>query len=361
MYQVRPFQRGEEEEIVDVIEHAFGTWPFYDIECSPLDHWKWKHLDNPIKDSLINVAVSNGKIVGCYHADIQRLFLKGDTILWGDGVDACVNPDYRKMGIYNKLLDYTFNTMRENSVVYWRGFTVNPILIETLSKRYPYFPNLLQNLFHVSDINLHLQKKATSYSNVKKLGFKTLILYRNIQKRILEPRINDSINVKTIKRFDENIDTFWEKIVNDYDCIQERSQQYLNWRYCDPRGGSYQILLAEKNGSISGFAILRINKKQDYWIGYIVDILTLTEEVDLMSRLIDSAIQYFKENDVNETRIWFDKNIRTSRVLNSRGFLKNQGKVHLFYVPLCSEDNLKLLKGNKRNKLHFTYGDTDLI
>ena len=250
MYQVRPFQRGEEEEIVDVIEQAFGTWPFYDIDCSPLDHWKWKHLDNPIKDSLINVAVSDGKIIGCYHADIQHLFLNGETILWGDGVDACVNPNYRKMGIYNKLLDYTFDTMRENSVTYWRGFTVNPILIETLSKRYPYFPNLLQNLFHVSDINLHLQKKATSYSNVKKLGFKTLMLFRSTQKRILESRLNDSINVKMIECFDESIDLFWKKIVNDYDCIQERSQKYLNWRYCDPRGGAYHIFQAEKDLSL---------------------------------------------------------------------------------------------------------------
>ena len=79
----------------------------------------------------------------------------------------------------------------------------------------------------------------------------------------------------------------------------------MNWRFCDSRGGNYVVKMAEENGSILGYIILRINKiREDYPIGYIVDLLTLPERLDVVSDLISNSVNYFDVNDVNAINLF---------------------------------------------------------
>jgi hypothetical protein len=40
-----------------------------------------------------------------------------------------------------------------------------------------------------------------------------------------------------IERFEEWADEFWTQLGARYKFIVQRDKDYLNWRYCDPRGG----------------------------------------------------------------------------------------------------------------------------
>jgi hypothetical protein len=44
-YSVRLYEPGDEEGIIEVLKTSYNEWR--DAE-SPLDHWKWKYLDNPL-------------------------------------------------------------------------------------------------------------------------------------------------------------------------------------------------------------------------------------------------------------------------------------------------------------------------
>jgi hypothetical protein len=46
-FVVRPYQAGDEKEIVELLRMVFDGWPHFDLNCSSVDHWKWKHLDKP--------------------------------------------------------------------------------------------------------------------------------------------------------------------------------------------------------------------------------------------------------------------------------------------------------------------------
>ena len=57
-------------------------------------------------------------------------------------------------------------------------------------------------------------------------------------------KIND-YKIFPIQYFDDRINVFWNKIRNEYNFITERNKDYLNWRYCDKRGGNHEVFIAE--------------------------------------------------------------------------------------------------------------------
>ena len=50
--------------IVDLLEGAFGEWPNFSIECSPVDHWLWKYVANPYDMGSSLVYEVDGEILG---------------------------------------------------------------------------------------------------------------------------------------------------------------------------------------------------------------------------------------------------------------------------------------------------------
>jgi len=53
--------------------------------------------------------------------------------------------------------------------------------------------------------------------------------------------------VSEISRFDDRINLFWNQIKDNYIFITEKTRDYLNWRYCDKRGGNYIVKIVEKD------------------------------------------------------------------------------------------------------------------
>jgi len=45
---VRPYCSGDEEKLVQLLQLVFNGWPRFDINCTSLDHWKWKYENNPL-------------------------------------------------------------------------------------------------------------------------------------------------------------------------------------------------------------------------------------------------------------------------------------------------------------------------
>ena len=70
------------------------------------------------------------------------------------------------------------------------------------------------------------------------------------------------LQILEISSYDDRIDEFWHEVNDYYRFIIERTKDYLNWRYCDPRGGEYIVKTAEEDGRILGYSVLRINSYQ---------------------------------------------------------------------------------------------------
>ena len=178
-------------------------------------------------------------------------------VLGKQGADLLVHPDFRRMGVYNKM-----NDLYENLVLSY-SLSANPIVFnKAIKSGSNSFPRQITQMVRIVDIDKHLEMRESENAFLKKFGFKTLSLFRDTLQKFLKDKIipSESYEVKSVVEFDFSIDVFWNNIKNHYQFILVRDRDYLNWRYCDPRGGNYQVFIVEKGGEITGYCVLRVNR-----------------------------------------------------------------------------------------------------
>ena len=218
-YIVRYYKKGDEEQIVALLDDVFDGWPKFDLNCSPVDHWKWKYLNNPLKMTSIVVGITNDKIIGCDHAIYRNMYIQQKTQLCTYGTDTAIHPEYRRIGVYTKL-NKLKNKIRENAPIpvylsYWTSG--NPILIKLGKKRNrPYFKFPIVDFIRVKDIDLHLENREKKHAHLKKL-------YINLQKKLHTMSRNSNrttlqadptLNISNIDSFDIRFNEFFEAIKN---------------------------------------------------------------------------------------------------------------------------------------------------
>jgi len=149
----RSFCPGDEEKIVELLEIVFGDWPGLCLNCSPLDHWRWKYLDNPVGQSQIAVCLKNDEIIGCAHLIPLKLKIGDEVYSSCYGTDVAVHPDYRGLGIYNRLNSLRHDLASKAGYFYSFHPTRNPVLLRHHRKYWQTFPHDILNLVKIHNID----------------------------------------------------------------------------------------------------------------------------------------------------------------------------------------------------------------
>jgi hypothetical protein len=356
---------GEEQADVSLLESVFGGWPRFDLKCAPIDHWRWKYVDNPLKKSSVVVSLVDGKMVGCSHGIYSKVRVGGKSLIAHQGVDVAVNGEYRGMGIMRGMLDLKDKHQKEMKANLSYILSNNPIVIKRdLELGLQQFPKPLRHYLKIKDLDLHMRMKKTEGAIIKKIGYKTLEAGKQVEGILKLPSIKSKsrIEVKQVDRFGDDIDEFWARVESGYGFIGERDKSHLNWRYCDPRGGGYVVRLALENGGIVGYIVLRVNRfNKEYPEGYIVDLLSLPRRLDVEGALVEDAVDYFNEQRVNVVNALAIRGHSCERLFERNGFLWDREKYTLFCTPWSVGDEWETFRSSSAGKLHFMYGDLDWI
>lgn len=360
---VRSYQPGDDKKIVELLDLVFGGWPKFDLGFSPLEHWKWKYQGNPLKLSQIAVGESDNRIISCEHSFPLRIKIGEKVCLGHHSGDLAVHPDFRRMAISEKMRKLLVQMRQKpgSSLVYF--VTFNPILIKSLSKFYLRFPYKVTTFIRIHDIDLHLRKMPIEYALMKKYYFQLVKLMGRFRGSSQHNTLSShNFQIREIAAFDNSINVFWGEIKNHYDFIVERSRDYLNWRYFDARGGDYLVKIAETDSKILGYVVLRINKLQkDYPLGYVVDLLTLHNRLDVAHALVADAVDYFANHNINVIHCLVIKHHPYQTVLKRNGFVTRREEAPFFYKESAKEEELRKSKIHSPSRIHFSYGDFDGI
>jgi len=361
-YSVRPYRRGDEEEIVDLLQSAFDGWPNFDLGCSPLEHWRWKYQDNVLK-SVITLGVSGNRVIGARHSYFARIKIGGESFFSKYSADAAVHPEFRGMGVLYKMRDLSNELSVRAGARYIYYVSSNPILIRSWMRRRPPFPHRLLNLVRIRDVDEQLKVMPVKNAWLMRLGFYTLKSLNNFRNIFSGSRPSrPGLNIDVAGNFDSRIDEFWERVSDHHEFIVERSRDYLNWRYCDSRGGGFIVKQAEEDGRIVGFIVLRVNRIQfEYPVGFIVDLLTLPGRVDVADSLVGDAVEHFDSQNINLINYLVVKSHPYEKMMKRHGFLDSRVKPHLFYRSYGEEDEIGKIRTAPADKVHFAYGDIDSL
>lgn len=158
-FTIRPYKSGDEEEIVELLIHGFQGWPHFDLTCTPLDHWKWKFIDNPLNMKIIFVAEKEGEIIGVTHGLFSRMKIGNAVKLCSPGADSAVHKQHRRLGILKKFHESKRQAWFDEKVALSYGVSSNEYVIKAWKRegREP-FPHPLINLIRIRDVDKFVSK-----------------------------------------------------------------------------------------------------------------------------------------------------------------------------------------------------------
>jgi hypothetical protein len=314
----------DEDAVARLLSAGFPRWPSVDTDATAIEHLRWK-ISEPIPSTIV-VGEIDGTIAGMSIRSLRVAKIAGREILLQHGFDSCVHPDYRETGVMSVI----------------RG-------------RYQ---DLLQT--H-GDLLIYLSKHpAFSKFRVKEgaipLGTSLRVLLCNEPSFGAAQRNATSWTIEEPARFDERVDAFWTETAAQFDLIIARTQDMLNWRYCDPRAGMFVIRTAEEQGRLLGYAVLRVTNGT----GHIADLLALPGRTDVAQSLVVDALDYFQGRAVPSVQCWCATRHPYEQLLASLGFVNKRRTIHLDWVAFTSKPDRAVLKSD-RLALHYMAGDTDLV
>jgi hypothetical protein len=363
--EYRIYEDGDEKGIVDLLVKVFGKWPRGSISISiSEDFWFWKYLENPLSDFLISLCLDEGKVVGCFHTFQMRVKIGINVYKGCCGVDVAVDPDYRRMGIYNNMKEKLYEAEAKSDVKFHWAVDTNPIILEqSMRMGYVFFPYETHKFVKIFDMKKHVEHWNESTSK-QIFGYKSLNLLNKVKHLFNKGSFSDKIDVNIIDVFDEQIDFLWDDVKSNYNFIVERRMDYMNWRYSHAKGPTYKIFVAYRNDVLQGYLILHVDySRKNYPVANIVDLLARSESYEAVFELMKNGLAFLKSEGVNLILWQIVIGHPYLRVADFFGFLDSREQIFFNYNPVFSvrSEDETLMHERKKGKIHFSYGDYDAV
>lgn len=353
-WSIREYNDGDEEKINSLLNQV------YKLDRS-LSHWYWEFLNNPEGFNTL-LAVDENHIIGHLAALKRKINIGELEIPASIEVEGVTHPKYGRQGIFVSLGEKLLSDLEKEHIALVYGF-----------------PN--ENALHghrklncIELFKLHVMIRPLNFKKVseKSLSNKISRFFAIVAGRITfslfyrpkKPRIESGVEIKMLDEFDSRFDDFWKKAQAHFNIILKRDSKYLNWRFIRNPSRKYEVFVALKDEQILAWIIVRVFERYGLKNGAIVDMLALPESKGAAQALIHTAIEHFKQKDVDLMACSIPKWSDYYTVLKKCGFAtcpkKLNPKEESFIVyPLSTEIDIDFVK--KGTNWYITWGDTDVV
>jgi GNAT superfamily N-acetyltransferase len=353
----------DEPQMVELLFCAFQQWPAFPIEVPPIEHLRWKLRSDPIAPRHQWVTEIDQRIAAMILRILFRVRVRGRDYLAREEGDAAVDPRYQGRGLYRALLDYIYESPRDDdfSLTFW--FSTNP---RTRRPGRVEDGQLLANPIRVLekpyDARAIVARRREKYGG--RLPARLAVLRIGLDKavnRLLHPsylgRPGWEGSIATLERFDDRIGGFFEEAARPFDFIVVRSKDYLNWRYCDPAAGRFTIRAAEQEGRLLGYLVFKVAEGA----GFIADLLALPGRSDVVRSLLEDALRLFRASGVEQVTCWMILRHPYNAILRRYGFFDSRKDIGCRYRTLSLDrSELEFLRDGGA-RIHVTQGDSDWV
>ncbi len=256
------------DRILAVNRSAYGE---KDI-LSTREDFAWRCDRNPAGTAVIPVIRNeHGDVVGSIWLVPLRLRVQGQDYPAATGTNLVIQREYRGTFAYAKLMRQLEKTAREKRIPLHFSF-VSEENFRQLRAHHPQtvftVPVLVKPLDFDSLAQARFPKKWQQ-AVVGRIG--RLVSPFLFRKPFLRP--NRDITVRAVERFDDHFDGFWSQARDRYPVMSVRDRDFLAWRFAPVSGRSYRILVAQMQGQMLGYAVIRCAPVRGVWAGLVADLL----------------------------------------------------------------------------------------
>ncbi len=368
---------GQVREVIELLREAFNGGPsWFALPVPEADHLRWKLVDPPFRTSAWLTEEPDGTIVGFSGRLYRRWIVRGEERIGRDGVESAIHPRYQGSGLYRRRSEISDTLPREED--FRLSFGSHPASLHRRRvKGTPELANPLDNLVRPLDVGKFVRRRPRvalptgsrtrialeeqqrrripKPAVLKQAVWRARLLRQRLRYRSLEFYRDDYVT-RTVDRFDDRIEHFFEVAARPFALIQLRDQRTLNWRYVDRRAGPFTIRIAEAGGELLGYAVTRATASG----ADLADLLALPGREDVAYALIRDAIDLGRRARSPAIRAWMLQNHPYHRLLLHHGFMP----VRRIVTPAFQD------YGNTRDygfmhdpqaRIHIMLGDTDHV
>ncbi|MEW6359066.1 MAG: GNAT family N-acetyltransferase [Planctomycetota bacterium] len=310
MIVVRRATLADKPAIFEFIRAAFGDASRFNIP----ERWEWQYENNPFRDPSelpvwIAVDEDQGKIVGQTCAMMEPLKIGADAYRVGWSVDTVVLPECRGQGIGYRLQEANH---KGNEVFMSLVMSETNRRIKARLGSAPIDP-VAQFVKPVNlrpgDIWRVLAERLTPgngpLGRLARWALRWLLLGRiiagllNLCLEVLDlwlMRSSDKTVVLTrVAAFGEEADQLWRKVSPCFHALVRRDAAYLNWKFLRQPHVDYLKFIAQRDGDICGYLILRRGKPPMPNEGVIVDFLVSPDDAAAIRAMLVFAARRFRK------------------------------------------------------------------
>jgi len=351
---IRGYNNGDEQKINELFNSLFDR-------NRTIEDWYWKFKGNPEGVKLL-VAVDNDLIIGHLGSLHRRIKIGQGKTLASLEVDGMTQPDYGRRGIFVTMGKRLLSDLEKEDIGIVFGFPNDKAL-----------PGH-RKLNCVELFSLHVMVRPVNFRNISKklfsnrffrlIGEKMGKFTFRVVYRVRKARLGEDVILKTISKFDERFDGFWEEACSSHPIILHRDSRYLNWRYAESPEKRYQIFVAESSEKVLAMVVVRVLERYGLKNGAIVDILAIQNNEHVAHALLLKAMRHLEEKEVDLIACSIPQWSIYMEILRKCGFVtcpkKLSPKEEPFIIyPISDGIDMDLIK-NPRNWF-ITWGDTDVV
>lgn len=307
--EIRKYQKGDEHEILDLFQLAFG-------KTLSMDYWKWRFLENPNADTnLISLMHDHNQLVGHYAVSPVNLLVNNEVVKTALSMTTMTHPQYGGKGIFTQLAEDVYSEMKKNHYQMVWGFPNN---------------------------NSH-------YGFIQKLGWKDIAIQGTLS--YLNPKENNPqhVHYQCHAGFTKEMIEMLSKETTAKIKIQ-KNEAFLNWRYLQNPTSNYKIISVEDT-----WAVYKIYNSDHEHSFIEIDLVELhgRNDPNEISKIID-AIR-LEEGPISKFNIWTQLHGSQQSTLEKIGFKLSSSNT--YFSALAFSETASTFLNYKNWEINFGYSD----
>lgn len=318
-----------------------------------LDALRWQYFENPTKELLVDLAVSNDRIGAIYAVQPARVRVRGSTMLAAQSVDTLVDADFRGRGLFTRMAASVYQRVRERDGAFVYGFP-NASSAPGFFKKLGWLP--------LDPVPFLVKPLRTAFLASKLPLGRWLKQLPDLSLPIRGGRLAPGQELRPVTKFGPALDGLWERFGSDVTIAVDRSAAYLEWRLMKP-GERYDCLGVHEGSQLIAFCAYKTVDKHGGRIGYVVELLHDPGRHETGAALLAECLRRMAEDGADAALAWSFRHSPNAEAYSNAGFVQLPERLrpielHLGVRPL--DDSLSDLLGDRRN-WYISYCDSDTV
>ncbi len=348
-WHIRPYQPGDETELVPLYAHCFG-------KTISAAYYRWKLCQH--QASFVNtfVAVDGERIVGHYSAMVARIWLERQEQAVLVSVDTMVDPAYRRQGMMTRMATEAYRYWGEQGVPFITGIPNEQWGSRKQAVGWLSFAELIWRV-RVFRPGVVLARRA------KPPFWRGLGVLDGVWNGWWDgfaAAASSPLTVTPVTQAGAVFDHLWHAVREVFPVTFVRDAAWVQWRYLSHPERPYTVLLAQHGDEPTGYVAYRLQPSPGGQAGFIAELFCRPDDTATMQALLRQVIQHLRQAGAEAGFALISPGTPLVKQLQRHGFILGWGgNFELSLIPL--REGLPLVQLRDPAQWFVAGGDQDVI